>query len=247
MDEKRTFEISAAGLHLLAMVLMLGDHLWATVVPGNQWLTCLGRLSFPIFAFLIVEGYFHTSDLRRYKLRLLFFALLSEIPFNLMYSSGLFYPFHQNVLWTLLTGLLLIHFNEFLRKKQNLFLTIAGAFLSLLLGFLAGQLMMSDYGGAGVLTVLVFYFLRKRKLWCLLGQIAALHYINTRLIGGLYYELSLFGLQFQLFQQSFALLALLPIWLYRGRQGHHSRGFRAFCYAFYPLHMLILGLILRLR
>ena len=113
------FNISASVLHILAMIFMLFDHLWATIIPGNQWLTCLGRLAFPLFAFMIVEGYFHTSSLQRYVLRLFIFALISEIPFNLMYSSSFIYPYHQNVIWTLLLGLSLIHLNEIAAKKGS--------------------------------------------------------------------------------------------------------------------------------
>ena len=69
----------------------------------------LGRLAFPIFAFQIAEGFLHTSNFRRYALRLLAFACLSEIPFDLMYASTAFNPFHQNVMFTLLLGLLAIH------------------------------------------------------------------------------------------------------------------------------------------
>ena len=69
-----------------------------------------------------------------------------------------------------------------------------------------------------------------------------LYILNVRLLGGLYYGISLFGFQLELVQQGLALLALLPIWLYRGRQGLHSRGFQLFCYAFYPAHMLLLCL-----
>ena len=100
--------ISSASLHILAMGFMLCDHLWAMLFPAEEWLTCVGRIAFPIFAFMIVEGYLHTHDLRRYLLRMFAGALLSEIPFNLMYGGSVFYPYHQNVLWTFLISLLLI-------------------------------------------------------------------------------------------------------------------------------------------
>ena len=118
------FELSAAALHIIAMALMLMDHLWATLLPAQDWLTCAGRLAFPIFAFMAVEGYFHTRNLKRYALRLLLFALLSEVPFDLMYGGTWFYPVHQNVIWTLLLGLLGVHLMETVRKKQKLWVSL---------------------------------------------------------------------------------------------------------------------------
>ena len=87
MKKRLTIETTSASLHIIAMILMLCDHLWGTIVPGNDWLTCIGRISFPMFAFMIVEGYFHTSNLKNYVKRLLIFALISEIPFNLAMGS----------------------------------------------------------------------------------------------------------------------------------------------------------------
>ena len=58
--------ISSFTLHILAMTLMLCDHLWATLFPAQEWLTCIGRMAFPIFAFMIAEGYSHTSNVRNY-------------------------------------------------------------------------------------------------------------------------------------------------------------------------------------
>ena len=101
-SQSGTFDISAAMLHIIAMTFMLMDHLWATLLPAQDWLTCVGRLAFPIFAFMAVEGYFHTHSFKKYILRLLLFAVLSEIPFDLMYGGTWFYPVHQNVILTLL-------------------------------------------------------------------------------------------------------------------------------------------------
>ena len=274
---KKTFDLSAAALHILAMTFMLMDHLWATLLSSQMWLTHVGRLAFPIFAFLAVEGYFHTRSFKRYALRMLLFAVLSEVPFDLMYGGTVFYPVHQNVIWTLLMGLLGIHLMEMARGKGKIWVyllvsaavTAAGSLLGLLgirlmeaarakgkrwlyiltcaavvvLGFALGTLGMVDYYGAGVLTVFAFYFFRERKWWCLLGQLAALYWLNVAVLGGQMYPVTLFGREIELCEQGLALLALVPIWLYRGRQGHHSKAFQYACYAFYPAHMLVLALL----
>lgn len=243
MKNRRSLDLTSAGLHLLAMALMLCDHLWGTIVPGNDWLTCLGRIAFPIFAFMIVEGYFHTKNLKKYILRLLIGAIISEIPFNLAMGSNWFYPIHQNVLWTFLIAIFLVHWNEKARLSNRLWKRLLVGAITVVLGTVLGLLTMVDYHHAGVLTVLVFYFCRGRKWWHFLGQLICLWYINVEMLSGFGYEVEIFGRTVFLVRQGLALLALIPIWLYRGRQGHHSRAFQYACYAFYPLHLLILALI----
>ena len=240
----KNFELTAAVLHIIAMTLMLMDHLWATLLPAREWLTCAGRVAFPIFAFMAVEGYFHTRSFKKYILRMLLFAVLSEIPFDLMYGGTWFYPVHQNVLWTFLLGLLGVWLMEQVRKKGKTWMYLLVWVLVVPAGLVLGTLCMVDYYGVGVLTVFVFYFLHGRKWWCFLGQLAALYWLNVELLGGLMYPVQLFGMEFELCQQGLALLALIPIWLYRGRQGYHSKPFQYLCYAFYPVHMLLLVVVL---
>ena len=240
----KNFELTAAVLHIIAMTLMLMDHLWATLLPAREWLTCAGRVAFPIFAFMAVEGYFHTRSFKKYILRMLLFAVLSEIPFDLMYGGTWFYPVHQNVLWTFLLGLLGVWLMEQVRKKGKTWMYLLVCVLVVPAGLVLGTLCMVDYYGGGVLTVFVFYFLHGRKWWCFLGQLAALYWLNVELLGGLMYPVQFFGMEFELCQQGLALLALIPIWLYRGSQGYHSKPFQYLCYAFYPVHMLLLVVVL---
>lgn len=242
MKKNIHLETTSMSLHIMAMLFMLFDHLWATVIPGNDWMTCVGRLAFPIFAFLIVEGYFHTKNLKKYVLRLIFFAVISEIPFNLVMGSSVFYPFHQNVLWTFLIAIALIYINE--KAKGNLAREIIVGAATIIAGYAIGLLAMVDYYHAGVLTVLVFYFFRKKTWWCMLAQFLCLAYINIELLSGYTYELNIFGYNFYFVRQSLALLALIPIWLYKGKQGPHNKFLQYTYYAFYPVHLLILGLII---
>lgn len=243
MKSKFSLETTSMSLHMMAMVFMLCDHLWATVVPGNDWLTCIGRMTFPIYAFLLVEGYFHTHNLKKYVKRLFVFALLSEIPFNLVMGSNWFYPIHQNVLWTFLIAIGFIHLNENAKAKDKLWLRILTGVGSVVLSFFVGILTMVDYYHAGIWMVLAFYFFRGRNWWNYVGQFALLYYINVEELSGYAYEIELFGETHFFVRQGFALLALIPIWLYRGKEGYKSKGLQYIYYGFYPVHLMILALI----
>ena len=230
--------LTASSLRLCAILLMLCDHLWASLIPGNNWMTNLGRLAFPIFAFQISEGYLHTSDYKRYAKRLLLFALISEIPFNLFYISYPFFPFHQNVMFTLLLGLLAVHQIDLLRSAENSRQRIRAS-LFLFMYLLLSVLLFPDYGTRGVLTVAAFYLLREFPLaW--LCQLIAMVLLNIVGFKGLQIPFELFGFSFSLVQQGFAVFALLPIWCYNGEKG---RSTKYGSYLFYPLHMLILYFI----
>ena len=208
------FSLTAARLRILAMVLMLIDHAGRTLFPGQLWMICLGRLAFPIFAFQTAEGYWHTHDFKRYCLRLTVFALISEIPFNLMVFGSAFGLGHQNVMFTLLLGLMACRLYD------------RGKGWALIPLFLAASILRPDYGVLGVATVLLFYAFREEKP----AQLLLLVLIN----GFGYGVLSI---------QTFAVLAWLPLSLYRGEKGRGGAWLQYGSYVFYPLHMLLLGLL----
>jgi len=232
--------ISSFTLHILAMVFMLCDHMWAASAVTSDWFGWLGRLAYPIFAFMIVEGYFHTRNFKKYALRMFLWALISEIPFNLFYISSPIYPFHQNVMWTFLIGLFSIHLIEKARQKGKWWLSLIVFLTVALLAYLAGFLLMVDYFGYGILIILVFYVFRSRKWWCYPAQFICLFYINWEMISGMSFPVTIFGREIMIVQQGIACLALLPIWLYNGKQGPHNKWIQRCFYAFYPLHMLVL-------
>lgn len=241
--QMKQFDLSSAALHILAMLLMLCDHTWAMLLPQQEWLTWIGRIAFPIFAFMCAEGYRHTHDVKKYLQRLLIFALISEIPFNLMYSLNVFYPFHQNVLWTFIIAILLMMLMDRIKEKYQPMLSWLLCGLVMLLGFTIGFVTFVDYYGVGVCTVLLFYLFPSRDLISRVLQFVGMYILHIGVLGGYYHTFHIFGLSIDIYQQAFALLALIPIWLYKGRQGYHSKPFQYLCYGFYPIHMLVLYLI----
>ena len=223
-------------LKLLAMALMLCDHLWATVLPGVMWLTAVGRIAFPIFAFQVAEGFQRTHDRKKYLLRMLVFALISEIPFNYLYYSSPVFPFHQNVMFTFFIALLLMLGLEKVRSK-GAGLYILAAALSLPVGYFLGTLGMVDYYGSGVVTVLIFYLCRNRPR--LGAALYLLSYLPALMngwpedplcltVGGLCIDWSIF-----------AVFAAPLIFC-----ATHSRIKinRWFFYAFYPAHLAAIAL-----
>ena len=215
----------------IAAALMLTDHVGAILLPEVPVLRCVGRLAFPIFAFFIAEGYAHTRDFGRYFRRLAILAVVSEMPFNLE-NGAVFDLTRQNVLFTFCLALLTLRGLEALGRERG-FGRWAGCGLVLAAGFAAGELLRTDYGGWGVVTVALLYLCRDgkyAKLWLLLAMAA----VNGLGMGSL--TMPVFGGEMPI--QIFAVAALPVIWLYNGQAG--PKGLRRAFYVFYPAHLLVL-------
>ncbi len=223
--------ISGSMLKMLAMITMLIDHIahfilseipfftkvWFTFAGKNIsfYYACrmIGRIAFPLFCFLLVEGFIHTSDRKKYAVRLLIFALLSELPWNFANSGSLLYS-SQNVMFTLLFGYLALCAMEHLaadKFKQILVLAVI---------FVACTFLKIDYGVRGLGLILIIYLFREKPIpQAIVGSCM----IPSGLVAG---------------------LAFIPINLYNGERGFMRGKIAKYsAYIFYPLHILILGLI----
>ena len=228
---ERSRGLDGGALKCIAAALMLTDHVGAILLPEVPVLRCVGRLAFPVFAFFIAEGYAHTRDFGRYFRRLAILAVVSEIPFNLE-NGAVFDLTRQNVLWTFCLALLTLRGLEALGRERG-FGRWAGCGLVLAAGFAAGELLRTDYGGWGVVTVALLYLCRDgkyAKLWLLLAMAA----VNGLGMGSL--TIPVFGGEMPI--QIFAVAALPVIWLYNGQAG--PKGLRRAFYVFYPAHLLVL-------
>lgn len=228
---ERSRGLDGGALKGIAATLMLTDHVGAILLPEVPVLRCVGRLAFPIFAFFIAEGYAHTRDFGRYFRRLAILAVVSEIPFNLE-NGAVFDLTRQNVLFTFCLALLTLRGLEALGRERG-FGRWAGCGLVLAAGFAAGELLRTDYGGWGVVTVALLYLCRDgkyAKLWLLLAMAA----VNGLGMGSL--TMPVFGGEMPI--QIFAVAALPVIWLYNGQAG--PKGLRRAFYVFYPAHLLVL-------
>lgn len=246
--------MSQLSLKLLAVVFMLTDHIGAVFFPEMMILRMIGRLSFPLFCFLLVEGALYSSHPWKYALRLLGTGVLSEPLFDLCFFGTLFYTKHQNVLFTLSLGLFMLRGMEAVRSRKEAFaksLKELPSFLFLLLLVLfcmLAELFRTDYGFPGILLIFVFYTCYDRQHRCpeegminlFYPLVVILFLTRTRfqifISGG-----SLNGF-FQFYVQDFSVFALFLLKNYRGRTGRGQKfaklsGSRLF-YLVYPLSLL---------
>ena len=170
--------LTGSAIKLIAVLAMLSGHItkfyfhhftgvsaaWPTatwftiagrVISFHQLLLMLGKFAFPLFVFSLIEGFEKTHDRKKYGLRLLILAILSEIPFDLMISGTIYDPEHNNVIITLFMGFLALCGLEYFKKNRII------SFLIVLGLFLASRYMNADYRSGGFLFILLIYVLRK--------------------------------------------------------------------------------------
>lgn len=223
--------LSSNALKFIAMAAMVIDH--ASVIflgPETTVWRHIGRIAFPIFAFLIAEGAVHTKNKFLYAVRLLAFCAISEVPYDMAFNGTYLEFAGQNVFFTLFLGLISVYCLDFFRKKGlgvlGLVTTVACSFGALFLS--------SDYGFTGVIVITLMYMFSTVK--------TGVRYLGFALVGLMTSIVYVFPLSFGFIPaQVYAALCFIPLSLYSGKRGRKMNKY--FFYAFYPVHIVILYFI----
>lgn len=223
MEKRKKYNpMTTTGLKTIALVSMTIDHIGAIVFPQYIILRLIGRLAFPIYCFLLVEGFYHTSSVVKYLERLGMFALISEIPFDIAFYGRIIDTSHQNVFMTLFIGLLAIklcdNLNKYNMSAEVYIIKLEIWVMAAILAFIFN----TDYSIYGIVMIFGFYLFRQMKLSMCIFEC----FLNACFASGL---------------QSIAVFALIPIYAYNGEHG--SKRFKMLFYWWYPLHLIVLYII----
>lgn len=232
--------ISGSTLKIIAIVTMFIDHVGAGLVGRliqsrlftapfgdinvlyTVYMTMrfIGRIAFPIFIFLMIEGMKKTRNIWKYTLRMGVFALVSEVPFDLTFNGKVLEGSYQNIFFTLLIGMLTIiaidRLWRILGAKANVFIKILATVPLAYLGAWLAECLHTDYGAIGIVCIVVMYVFSFNKAI----QIAAGSVVFI-------WEVT-------------APFAFIPIGFYNGKRG---LSLKYIFYVFYPLHLLVIYVI----
>jgi hypothetical protein len=232
--------IDATTLKWIALIAMVIDHVAAVFFDHEAAayfvFRAIGRLSFPIFAFLITQGYVHTRDRNKYALRLLVFAVISELPYDLAFCNSIYSFKKQNIFFTLLIGLLVIRLMDYITSElkmpkwvvENEMVVLVQSGLQMMailaICFFAHKAHLC-YTYPGILLIVLFYSFRERTDGIVWPNV---------MFSFMYGKVQLFG-----------MAAIIPLSLYNGKPG--NRKYKWLFYIFYPAHLIVLWIIHKYR
>ncbi|MBW6441641.1 conjugal transfer protein TraX [Patescibacteria group bacterium] len=220
--------MSVFTIKIIAIITMVIDHTGVFLYPENMIFRIIGRLSFPLFAWLVANGAKHTKNINKYLGRLFFFGVLSQLPFmlpNLIIEDRFF---KLNIMFTLLLGLLCIKI-----LKLNLNKNVRIIFILLILAI--AMTLKVSYGAAGIVSILFFYIYFDRPKKILVSQIliySVLWFLQLSIQSG---EIIYFSIQ------PLAISSLLIISSYNHKPGPKVK---YLFYVFYPFHYLVFYFLL---
>ncbi|MDU2829483.1 MAG: TraX family protein [Anaerococcus sp.] len=224
---QKKFQINGAGLKYIAFISMFIDHFNKTIITPllnyqeplvtiSTIFDIIGRIAFPIFAFMIVEGFYKTKSRGKYLRNLLIFAIISEVPYDMFQSKVFINNRSQNIMWALALGLLTLIIVDKLKEKiKNKYAWLGVSILIVAINAVLATLLSFDYDYYSIIIIFILYlFYDKRFLGSILSYLVII-------------------------KEVYAILGFAVINFYNGEKGRQDKLFN---YLFYPVHLLILGL-----
>lgn len=224
------YGLSQEMLKLIACLCMLTDHVGVAIYPQLPFFCAVGRLAFPIFCFLLSEGFYLTHSRKKYMLRILIAALLSEIPFDMALYGFFPYNQHQNVMLTLLLGLLALDAMEYFERPiWKVVVTLPFVF--------AAEALSADYGQWGIALIVLL------GAACKMPNRRIIQCIIIILFCGFmpYNRVAFEGINIPI--QLFGGMAAMPIAFYSGKKLTYNKTIQSMFYLFYPAHLAVLWAI----
>ena len=205
-------------LKIIAVITMTMDH-YSKIADGPEWFSLVGRVSFPLFAFLIGEGFRYTKDRKKYFYRIFLYALVLQIPDLLSIEK-----YDGNIFFTLSFGILsLLILNN---TKLNKFIKI----ILVIIIVVSAEMLTLDYGSYGVMIIIIFYLFRENNI------MTAFSFTAVNILWISFFQMSA--------TQLYSIFVLPLIFLYNGKEG---KKMKLFFYLYYPLHLIVLYLLAELK
>ena len=241
--EKKKFGLNSFVLRIIAMAAFT----WGTAAEelttdhSVDWFTYMLWFSYTIFAFLLVEGLAKTSNRKLYLRRLILFAVLTEIPFDLLISGKAWNPGRQSAMVVLLIGFIVLLATDYIRKTlDNMIATAVGL---IALAFLSSRLVLflnCDMGIYGIIIICFFYICRNvtynkllQLICCILFImfVSADNYLNI-MIDDLYYSIP---------DKGFMVIGIVFTWFYNGKRGPNNLAVKILYYSYFPIILRIIA------
>lgn len=223
--------LNCFNLKIIAIIAMTIDHIGLIFFPNKPWMRMIGRLTFPIMAFLIYNGYTYTKDIKKYLKRLLLFALISAYPFYLLFN----WPF--NVFFTLCSGLFALYITENINNKLCRFIIVLLISLATI---------FCDWGFIGVIAIYLMGRIDTQNSKITIPILLLFFYniLSNYIVDTIINKYPLNFISWLSYKNAYMYLGVLftipLLYLYNNKKGY---SIKYFFYIYYPLHLLIIAFI----
>lgn len=243
-DDKLKSGVSSFVIRIVAYII-LAITIFFKLHPAKsfEWISYLTWICYPLFAFLLTEGFEQSTSKKRYFLRLLLFAIISEIPYNLLMGGKLFYPQAQNGMFTLILGFIAISIVYYIYDKTaNLILWMASLYIYGWGAFHISKMINAEFWSFGVMFVMLFYISNQIKYPKIL-QIVFMIILSFYLSSSAYLNFVIGNYMYTLPFRSLCVPAVILTWFYQGKRGPNGLKLQIANYAFYPVILAIAAFV----